>query len=250
MKVWQSSFYDAPEHERSRHLIEIKHKSSVELVKWLKSDQGPSQSTSTSRDTRHARESGAIRMGRPPAQRPCDGSMSIGISDFLMAGLRPPPRRRKFINADFKRMEDEVRKDNGESFDFSPEGHVQAKAPDCGKIERNIIGKPSPRVANSLNRGLPVLMSESYQAVKCSPRMRVGAGLQQSSLFDDNAAAPRIQPSHIIGIPKIDEDILTAHASKSGQSPRLSYHAGSKPRSNCFAIDSSNKRSLVIHDCV
>jgi hypothetical protein len=258
MKVWQSSFYDAPEQERSRRLTELKHKSSVELVEWLRSDSGNSQESPTRRDARHtvsARESGAFRMGVPSVQRLCDGSMSIGISDYLMVGLRPPPRRRNFISIDSKKMEHEVRHDHGDNFDHCPEGRVQTKTANCGENERNIMGKPSPRVAKSVssfNRVPPqtsVLKSESYQAVKYSPRIRVGAGLHQNS-FDDNKAALRTQPGHIIGLPKINEDILTAHASKSGQSPRLSYHDGSKARSNCFAIDSSNKRSLVIHDGV
>ena len=256
MKVWQSSFYDAPEQERSRRLTEIKNKSSEELVEWLKSDLGSPHESPTRRDKRHmlsARESGAFRLGGLPIQRLCDGSMNVGISDYLMAGLKPPPRRRNFIGANSKGMDDVVRSDHGEISDPYLEGRVQTKTANCGEIEGLILGKPSPRVANSvssLNRELPqtsTLKSQGYQAVKYSPRIRVGAGLHQNS-FHDNAAALKIQPGHIVGLPKIDEDILTAHAGKKGQSPRLPYHDGSKARPNCFAIDSSNKRSLVIHD--
>mmetsp|Transcript_41454 Transcript_41454/g.86629 ORF Transcript_41454/g.86629 Transcript_41454/m.86629 type:complete len:181 (-) Transcript_41454:67-609(-) len=178
-----------------------------------------------------------------------------GSRIFLMAGLKPPPRRRNFISAESKQKEDEAKNYHGEISDPCPEGRVKTKLANCGEIERNIFGKPSPRVAtsvSSLNRGLPnisVLNCESYQGVKYSPRIRVGVGLHQNSCHD-NSAALKDQPSHIVGFPKIDEDILTAHASKSCHSPRLSYHDGSKARSNCLAIDSSNKRSLVIHDCV
>ena len=250
MKVWQSSFYDAPYDDRTEQLRSIQHKSSSELLDWLRSEEGNQGGNFNSlhRKNRHQVKPPIKGMVHSSTEHDCEGTIRVGVSDFLMAGLRPPPRRRHFIQhgvSDSAKQERNLEKDDSNSAGHAKEEF--AKLP---------FGKPSPRLPS---QALPAISSSlggmsiaaKNSAAKNSPRKQIGATKYSEML----RIGGNEQMSQIVGLPKLDEDIFSAHASmqnvsnvNSGRSPRVNISTQGKPVSTI--IDSWDKRNLVINEAL
>ena len=248
MKVWQASFYDAPDEQRSQQLSQIKSKSSEELLDWLQQGEYK-ESPRCPRLSRQKPGLPAIRgMVQSSSLEFCDCSTIVGVSDFLMAGLRPPPRRRCLIGAACSGVQ------NDDSGDASVSG---INSNGMGQKPRAFpFGKPSPRspsqgIAFPAAGGKDPLRNADYPNLLMKPLPRSNDDMEDGNHKQRHRDPNRV--SQILGLPILDEDIFTAHAAKrnhlpssSALSPRMNMSG--KPKLMSSNIDSSDKRNLVMNE--